>query len=65
MKNRVRYILQANEYDLLVKIQDGLGNCDNFCVLDLITDKYHHCPEGSYCKDCIQKWLNAEEDAND
>ena len=65
MTNRERYILQANEYDLLIKIQDGLGNCDNFCILDLITDKYHRCPENTYCEECIQNWLNAEEDCNE
>lgn len=65
MKNRVRYILQVNEYDLLIKIHKGLNRCDSYCILDLITDKYHHCPENTICKDCIQNWLNAEEDTND
>ena len=65
MKNRVRYILQANEYDLLIKIQNGLQMCDSFCILDLITDKYHACPEGTTCENCIQNWLNAEEDINE
>lgn len=62
MKNRERYILQANEYDLLIRMQKGLSRCDSFCILDLITDKYHHCPKNANCNDCIQNWLNAEED---
>lgn len=65
MTNRERYILQANEYDLLIKLQEGLGRSDSYCILDLITDKYNRCPDDTNCKDCIQKWLNAEEDCNE
>lgn len=62
MKNRQRYILQVNEYDLLIKLQKGLSRSDSYCILDLITDKYHTCPKESECSSCIQNWLNAEED---
>ena len=62
MNNRERYILQANEYDLLMRIQKGLGRCDAYCILDLIIDKYNICPKETECSNCIQNWLNAEED---
>ena len=63
MTNRERYI--SNEYDLLIKLQEGLGRSDSYCILDLITGKYHPCPENTNCNDCIQKWLDAEEDYNE
>lgn len=62
MTNRERYILQANEYDLLIKLQESLNRSDNYCILDLITDKYNHCPKDTNCEECIQNWLNVEED---
>lgn len=62
MTNRERYILQVNEYDLLIKLQEGLSRSGNYCILDLITGKYEHCPYDTNCEKCIQIWLNAEED---
>ncbi len=62
MTNRERYILQVNEYDLLIKLQEGLSRSDSYCILDLITGKYERCPHDINCEKCIQIWLNAEED---
>lgn len=61
MNNRQRYILNVNPYDLLINIQKELSRPDVYCVLDLITEKYHKCKSDS-CEECIQQWLNAEGD---
>lgn len=61
MTNRERYILQVNEYDLLIRLQEGLDRNDSYCILDLITGSCICCSENTNCKDCIQNWLNAEE----
>lgn len=62
MKNRDKYILKVNEYDLLVKIQVTMlaYNC---CVIEALTGKA--CPEEKccmldVCKECIQKFLNED-----
>lgn len=65
MKNRERYILNVNEYDMLIKIQATMLTND-CCVIEALTDV--GCPEDrccmlSTCETCIQKWLN-EEDKN-
>ncbi len=60
MKNRERYILNVNEYDMLVKIQAVMAGC----VIEALTGKDYPCPDDlCTCKECIQKWLN-EEDKN-
>jgi len=66
MKNRERYILRQNEYDLLVKIQAVMAGC----VLEALTGKDYPCPDDkvcmlSTCMECIQKWLNEESETND
>ena len=67
MKNRDRYILKRNEYDMLCDIQLGLlhGEC---CVLDALSAKVHVCPlneddDDPYkrCCKCLQSWLNGDE----
>lgn len=62
MKNRDKYILKVNEYDLLIRIQAVMAGC----VLEALTGKDYPCPDDkccmlSTCKACIQKWLNEEE----
>ena len=67
MKNRDRYILKVNEYDMLVKMQETLWT-EGCCVIDALIGKNYPCPDVpnyifSYdtCKECIQKFLNEEE----
>ena len=65
MKNRDKYILKANEYDMLCKIQATMLS-HGCCVIDALTDKEYPCPDDKCCmldtcKECIQKWLNEEE----
>ena len=66
MTNRQRYLLNANEYDLLVMIQEYCSNSDADCVIDAImskngkVDKMKQCDEAG-CEECIQKWLNEED----
>lgn len=62
MKNRDRYILQVNEYDLLAKIQATMLSND-CCVIEALTGV--GCPEDrccmlSTCQACIQAWLNKD-----
>lgn len=63
MRNRDRYILKMNEYDLLMKIQ-ATTLTYNCCVIEALTGK-PHCTDDkacilSTCETCIQKWLNEE-----
>ena len=70
MKNRDRYILKVNEYDMLMNMQTKLiKGCR--CVLDVITGTTVLCPKEAHgkvgeqsrlavCSKCIQKWLNEE-----
>ena len=63
MKNRDRYILKVNEYDLAIRLQVALGGGSCFCVIEALTGKDYHCPDDKVCmletcKACIQKWLN-------
>lgn len=70
MKNRDRYILKVNEYDMLMNMQTRLiKGCR--CVLDVITGTTVLCPIEAHgkvgeqsrlavCSKCIQAWLNEE-----
>lgn len=62
MTNREHYILNANEYDMLIRIQA----CMVGCVLEALTGKDYPCPDDSCaletCKKCIQQWLNQQYD---
>ena len=65
MKNRDRYILKNNEYDMLCRIQRNImyGLCN--CVIDAITGKHYPCENDKICmpetcEACILEWLNAE-----
>lgn len=71
MKNRDRYILKVNEYDMLMKIQCGIYTRHNARAIDLISGNFHMCPDemkGKYeiddklavCSKCIQDFLNEE-----
>ncbi len=62
MKNRDRYILKVNEYDMLIKIQATMLS-NNCCVIDALAGI--KCPNDKVCmldtcRECIQKFLNEE-----
>ncbi len=59
MTNRDKYILKRNECDMLVKIQEYLGNDGQYCVIDALTGSARSCQYDT-CEECIQKWLNEE-----
>lgn len=68
MNNRQRYILNANEYDFLIRIQHYMERCMPIfkgCIIDAITGKIYYCPttnpDMEDCKECIQNWLNEDE----
>lgn len=73
MKNRDRYIINVNEYDMLISMQTNIvTKCGGYCVIDELTGKVCDCPEDmngkvgeqsrlAVCSKCIQKWLNEEE----
>ena len=63
MTNRERYILNRNEYDMLIGLHAALGSGLCQCVIEAITAKDYYCPDDKVCtieacKECIQKWLN-------
>ena len=65
MKNRDRYLLKVNEYDLLCRLQVAFGSGLCFCVIEALTGKDYPCKDDyvcglDTCKECIQRWLNAE-----
>ena len=66
MKNRDKYILQRNEYDMLVQIQAAIASQPYLCVIEALAGKDYPCPDDkvcmlSTCEACIQAWLNKEE----
>lgn len=65
MKNRDRYILKVNEYDMLVKMQENIFYSGCYCIIDALTGGVYPCKNDKMCmpdtcKECIQKWLNEE-----
>lgn len=71
MKNRDRYILKVNEYDMLLQFQHNIMDCGCTCVLDGLTGEVHNCPYEmrftygeqarlDLCSKCIQDFLNEE-----
>lgn len=68
MRNSLRYIINANEYDFLIRIQHYMERqmpLYKGCVIDALTGKVYNCsalsPDMEDCKKCIQKWLNEDE----
>lgn len=62
VKNRDKYIIKANEYDMLIKIQATMLTY-NCCVIEALAGV--SCPSEKVCmldtcKDCIQTWLNKD-----
>ena len=67
MRNRDRYILQRNEYDMLCDLQAAISSGRCQCVIEALTAKEYPCPNDkccmlSTCMECIQEWLNKEAD---
>ena len=65
MKNRDRYVLKVNEYDLCCRLQAAFGSGLCQCVIEALTGKYVSCPNDKVCMletcmDCIHQWLNSE-----
>ena len=65
MKNRDKYILKVNEYDMLCKIQSNIMDGYCWCVIEALTGGSHPCENDKMCtldtcKACIQGWLNNE-----
>ena len=65
MKNRDRYILKVNEYDLCCRLQVAFGSGLCQCVIEALTGKEHYCPNDKVCmldtcEACIHEWLNKE-----
>lgn len=66
MKNRDKYIIKANEYDMLVSLQRSFASGMCWCVIEAITGKSYPCKDNKVCmldtcKECIENWLNKEE----
>ena len=62
MKNRDRYFLHRNEYDVLVSIQAAIASGVCGCVIEALTGKDYECKGKTFedCKFCLQLWLNEE-----
>ena len=65
MKNRDKYIIKVNEFDLCCNLQAAFGSGLCQCVIEALTGKEYPCPDDKVCmldtcKECIQRWLNAE-----
>ena len=63
MKNRDRYLLHRNEYDVLCAIQAAIASGICGCVIEAVTGKEYDCKGKTHedCNFCIQLWLNSEE----
>ncbi len=62
MKNRDRYILKVNEYDLMMNILKNI-NHGTHCPIKAVSGEYNYndCLKHSYqCWECVQAWLNKE-----
>ena len=63
MKNRDRYILKVNEYDMLIKIQATMLS-HNCCVIEALAGincKHEKVCALDTCKECLRAWLNKED----
>lgn len=63
MRNSLRYIINANPYDYLLRFQEYLSeeHENGQCVIDAITGKNTLCLSDITCEECLQKWLNEDE----
>ena len=64
MKNRDKYILKRNEYDMMCQIIKGVTNGVP-CAIKVVSGQWskRHCYEhDSDCYTCVREWLNEEEE---
>lgn len=71
MRNRSRFIIQRNEYDMMMGIAHNTGFCPILALCGEYADnpecrgcggEIGHCTDiDTTCSECIQKWLNEEE----
>jgi hypothetical protein len=66
MKNRDRYILKVNEYDLMMRILTNIQYTDVRCPVYVVAGKHgeysDRCKKYNWqCDKCCQSWLNEEE----
>lgn len=62
MTNR-EWLLNTNEYDILLYIQNCLEYKEQNCILECLDKKDYNTVCKKFkckCKDCIQHWLNSE-----
>lgn len=62
MKNRDRYILKVNEYDLLMKINENIKKRPYTCPIYAVSGKLDRCCADfkTNCSQCVQQWLDEE-----
>ena len=63
MKNRDRFLLHRNEYDVLIGIQAAIASGICGCVIEALIGKEYDCKGKTLedCAFCIQLWLNSED----
>lgn len=63
MKNRDKYLVNRNEYDLMTSIEENTGICPIRAISGISKEsKVTRCTKYAKagCKECIQAWLNEE-----
>lgn len=70
MRNREKYILKCDEYDLMMGIKRRLESKWQYCPISILGAERPPCktiPDPDYkykskldCESCVQKWLNEE-----
>ena len=63
MKNRDHYILQKNEFDIMMDIEKNTNTCPIRAIAGISRETkimrcYNYRHEG--CDKCVQKWLNED-----
>lgn len=63
MKNRDKYIIKANEYDMMLAIEKNTCICPIRAVAGILSHEklercYRHRKDG--CEECVQEWLDEE-----
>ena len=62
MKNRLRFIIQRNEYDMMMDIAKNTNVCPILALTGNYRDSGYGCKhDDNKCPECVQEWLNEEE----
>lgn len=62
MKNRTKYIIKRNEYDLMMAIAKNTNCCPIVAITGQYPDNGYGCKhDDSKCLKCVQEWLNKED----